>query len=64
MKTRLIYLQSGFWNKVREDSSIEGQRTLLELYEMFSISNICSNMNIEEWKNDELLMFLLKKELL
>ena len=61
MKTRLIYLQSGFWNKVREDSSIEGLRTLLELYEMFSISNICSDMNIEEWKNDEFLMPLMKK---
>ena len=61
MKTRLIYLQSGFWNKVREDSSVEGQRTLLELYDIFSESDICSDMNIEEWKNDELLMFILKK---
>lgn len=61
MKTRLIYLQSEFWNEVRKDSSFEGLRTLLYLYEMFSESKIYSDMDIKEWKNDEFLMLLMKK---
>ena len=61
MKTRLVYLQSGFLKKVRNNISIKEEKygfTLSKLYEMMSYTidtSICTDMTLAEIEDDELL---------
>ncbi|MBO4588319.1 MAG: hypothetical protein J5711_05400 [Bacteroidales bacterium] len=61
MTKRLIYLQSGFWNKIRAKDSVEDKRVFWDLYGALECSNIVADIPEECWKEDELLYRLAEK---
>ena len=61
MTKRLIYLQSGFWNKVKAKDSVEDKRIFWDLYGALECSNIIADIPEECWDKDELLYRLFEK---
>ena len=60
MKKRLIYLQFGFWKKVKCSKDVEDKRLFWDLYGALECSNIRADIPLDEWdyENDELLFYL------
>ena len=62
MTKRLIYLQYGFWKKLRSSDSVEDKRLFWDLYGALECSNIRADIPIDEWEGDkdDLLFYLLQ----
>jgi hypothetical protein len=62
MTKRLIYLQSGFWDKIRKCDSVEDKRLFWDLYGALECSNIKTDILSDEWAEDkdDLLYYLLQ----
>ena len=62
MTKRLIYLQSGFWKKLRSSNDVESKRLFWDIYGALECSNIRADIPFEEWENDkdDLLYYLLQ----
>ncbi|MBP5516128.1 MAG: hypothetical protein J6X86_04170 [Bacteroidales bacterium] len=62
MKKRLIYLQSGFWKKIRKCDSVEDKRMFWDLYGALECCNIKADFTSSEWAEDkdDLLYYLLQ----
>ena len=62
MTKRLIYLQFGFWKKLRNNDSVEDKRLFWDLYGALECSNIIADIPVNEWVDDkdDLLFYLLQ----
>lgn len=62
MTKRLIYLQFGFWKKVRSFDSVDDKRLFWDLYGALECGNIRADIPINEWEKDadDLLFYLLQ----
>lgn len=62
MTKRLIYLQSGFWKKIRSSDSVEDKRLFWDLYGALECSDIVTDIPDSEWSEDkeDLLYYLLQ----
>ena len=62
MTKRLIYLQSGFWKKIRSNNSVEDKRLFWDLYGALECSDIVADIPDSEWgeDKDDLLYYLLQ----
>lgn len=62
MTKRLIYLQSGFWKKIRSSNSVEDKRLFWDLYGALECCDIVANIPDSEWSEDkdDLLYYLLQ----
>lgn len=62
MKKRLIYLQSGFWRKIRSCNSVEEKRLFWDFYGALECGNIISDIPSNDWSEDkdDLLYYLLQ----
>ncbi len=65
MTKRLIYLQSGFWRKIRKWDSVEYKRLFWNIYGALECCNIKTDMSSAEWLDndkdkDNLLYYLLQ----
>ena len=62
MIKRLIYLQYGFWKKMRSGDSVEEKRLFWDLYGALECSNIRADIPPEEWADDkdDLLYYLIQ----
>ena len=65
MTKRLIYLQFGFWKKLRSNDSVEAKRLFWDLYGALECSNIRADIPIDEWEGDkdDLLFYLLQNSI-
>lgn len=63
MKTKVIYLQSGFWKQLQVDTSISGLQCLMNVYEAISVANLRTDIEDEVWDMDPFLKILWKKYL-
>lgn len=63
MKTKVIYLQSGFWKQLQADTSIAGLQCLMNVYEAISLANLRTDIEDEVWDTDPFLKILWKKYL-
>lgn len=61
MNPQVIYLQSEFWTKLREDTSIAGLRCLMDVYDAITASFLKTDISDEVWDEDEFLVLLWKK---
>ena len=62
MTKRLIYLQSGFWKKLRSSKSVEDKRLFGDLYGALECCDIVADIPVPEWgeDKDDLLYYLLQ----
>lgn len=62
MTKRLIYLQSGFWKKIRSSKSVEDKRLFWDLYGALECCDIVADIPVSEWgeDKDDLLYYLLQ----
>lgn len=62
MTKRLIYLQSGFWEKIRSSNSVEDKRLFWDLYGALECCDIVADITDSEWSEDkdDLLYYLLQ----
>lgn len=62
MTKRLIYLQSGFWKKIRKCDNVEDKRLFWNLYGALECSNIKADISSSEWAEDkdDLLYYLIQ----
>lgn len=47
-----IYLQSEFWTQISSDSSVEGIRACMNVYDVLQDANISTNIDIEQLSNN------------
>ena len=52
MKNRLIYLQFGFWKKVKCSKDVEDKRLFWDLYGALECSNIRADIPLDEWDDE------------
>lgn len=62
MTKRLIYIQSGFWKKIRSSKSVEDKRLFWDLYGALECCDIVADIPVSEWgeDKDDLLYYLLQ----
>lgn len=58
MKKRLIYLQFGFWEKIKKRDSVLDKRIFWDLYGALECATIIADIPEEMWEKDELLYYL------
>ena len=58
----MIYIQWGFWQKLRADRSREGIRSLVDVSEILEKSKVITDIPVETIQQDDFLMVLLLKE--
>jgi len=61
MTANIIYLQSGFWKRIREDTSIAGIRCLMNVYNAMSESEVRTDISDEDFDTDSYLVLLWKR---
>lgn len=60
MKANVIYLQSGFWKRLREDTSIAGIQCLMNVYKAISEASLRTDIEDEVLDSDPFLKILCK----
>lgn len=63
MSTRVIYLQSEFWNQLRSDTSIAGLQCLMNIFSAISESELHTDIDDAVWDEDEFLVLLWKRHI-
>lgn len=61
MKSKVIYLQTGFWKQLRSDTSIAGLQCIMNVYEAISEANLRTDIEDDVWDSDPFLKILWKK---
>lgn len=64
MKSKVIYLQSGFWKQLRSDTSIAGLQCIMNVYEAILEANLRTDIEDDVLESDPFLKILWKKYIL
>lgn len=63
MKSKVIYLQSSFWEQLQSDTSIAGLKCMMNVYEAIVEANLRTDIEDDIWNSDPFLKILWKKYL-
>lgn len=63
MSSSVIYLQSGFWKQLRADDSIDGIRSLMNVYNAILESELRTDISDDDFDSDSYLTLLWKRHI-